>query len=102
LGAAREAGRAAALLCDIEATPYKQVVPVPGMADLTPREMEVLRLIAAGKGNQEIAAILVLSVRTVERHISNIYGKIGASGAVARATATAYALHHGLTQPYKV
>lgn len=64
--------------------------------------MDILGLIAAGKSNQEIAATLVLSVRTVERHISNIYGKIGASGAVARATATAYALHHGLTQPPKM
>jgi DNA-binding NarL/FixJ family response regulator len=102
LGAVPEADRAAALLRDIEAIPYKQIALTPRMADLTPREIEVLRLIAAGKSNQEIAAILVLSVRTVERHISNIYAKIGASGAVARATATAYAFHHGLTQPHKM
>jgi DNA-binding NarL/FixJ family response regulator len=102
LGATREADRAVALLRDIEATPDEQIALAPNMADLTAREIEVLRLIAAGKSNQEIAAILVLSVRTVERHISNIYGKIGASGAVARATATAYALHHGLTQPHKM
>jgi ATP/maltotriose-dependent transcriptional regulator MalT len=101
LGAAPEADRAAALLGDIEATPDKQIALAPGLADLTPREIEVLRLIAAGKSNQEIATSLVLSVRTVERHISNIYAKIGASGAVARATATAYALHRGLTQPHK-
>ena len=98
LGAAREAERAAALLRDIETAPHEQIALAPGMADLTPREIEILRLIAAGKSNQEIAAVLVLSVRTVERHISNIYSKIGASGAVARATATAYALHHGLIQ----
>jgi DNA-binding NarL/FixJ family response regulator len=101
LGAAPEADRAAALLRDIEATPDEQIALAPDVTDLTPREIEVLRLIATGKSNQEIAAILVLSVRTVERHISNIYGKIGASGAVARATATAYALHHGLTQAHK-
>jgi predicted ATPase/DNA-binding NarL/FixJ family response regulator len=65
--------------------------------DLTEREVEVLRLIAAGKSNQEISAELVLSLRTVERHISNIYVKIGASGRIARATATAYALRQGLT-----
>ncbi len=53
----------------------------------------------AGKSNHEIARELVLSIRTVERHISNIYDKIGVSGTVARATATAYALSHGLTQP---
>jgi ATP/maltotriose-dependent transcriptional regulator MalT len=101
LGAAWEADRAAALLRDIEATPYGQITRAPGVANLTPREIEILRLIAAGKSNQEIAAILVLSVRTVERHISNIYAKIGASGAVARATATAYALHYALPQPQK-
>jgi predicted ATPase/DNA-binding NarL/FixJ family response regulator len=62
--------------------------------DLTAREVEVLRLIAMGKSNQEIASDLVLSRRTAERHISNIYQKIGATGKVARATATAYALRH--------
>jgi DNA-binding NarL/FixJ family response regulator len=100
LGAAREAARAVTLLRDIEATPDEQIALDDSMADLTPREMEVLRLIAAGKSNQQIAAILMLSVRTVERHSSNIYAKIGAAGAVARATATAYALRHGLTQPH--
>jgi predicted ATPase/ATP/maltotriose-dependent transcriptional regulator MalT len=65
--------------------------------NLTRREVEVLRLIAVGKSNQEIGQELVLSPRTVERHISNLYQKIGATGKVARATATAYALQHGLT-----
>ncbi len=63
---------------------------------LTYREIDVLRLIAAGEDNQSIAALLVLSVRTVERHISNIYAKIGAEGAASRAMATAYALRHEL------
>lgn len=98
LGTARETGRVAALLYDIEATPHEQLAQSSTMVDLTSREVDVLRLIAAGKSNQEIAAALVLSVRTVERHISNIYAKIGASGAVARATATAYALQHGLSR----
>ena len=62
-------------------------------AGLTPREVEVLRLIAAGRSNREIAAALSLSVRTVERHITNLYGKIGARG---KADATAYALRHHL------
>jgi ATP/maltotriose-dependent transcriptional regulator MalT len=65
--------------------------------DLTERELEVLRLIADGKSNQEISRELVLSLRTVEKHISNIYVKIGATGRVARATAATYALRHGLT-----
>jgi pimeloyl-ACP methyl ester carboxylesterase/DNA-binding CsgD family transcriptional regulator len=60
---------------------------------LTGRELEVLRLLAGGRTNKEIADELVLSVRTVERHIGNIYGKISARG---RADATAYALTRGL------
>lgn len=67
--------------------------------DLTPREAEVLRLIATGKSNQEIAAELVLSVRTVERHISTIYEKLAVSGRAARASAVAYALRHGFPPP---
>jgi predicted ATPase/DNA-binding CsgD family transcriptional regulator len=63
---------------------------------LTPREVEVLCLVAAGKSNLEIAAELGLSVRTIERHISTVYEKIGAYGKVARATATAYAFRRGL------
>jgi DNA-binding CsgD family transcriptional regulator len=59
---------------------------------LSPREVEILRLIAAGHSNQEIATGLVLSVRTVERHISNLYVKIGAR---RKADATAYALRNG-------
>lgn len=60
---------------------------------LTPREAEVLRLVAAGKSNQAIADELVISIYTVARHIVNIYAKIGARG---RADATSYALRHGL------
>ena len=71
--------------------------PVPrrqlDVAGLTAREAEVLRLVANGQSNNEIAAELVLSVRTVERHITNLYGKIDARG---KADATAYAIHHGL------
>ena len=61
---------------------------------LSPREVEVLRLISRGKSNREIATELVLSVRTVERHITNLYGKINGR---SRAEATAYALTHGIT-----
>jgi ATP/maltotriose-dependent transcriptional regulator MalT len=61
---------------------------------LTARETEVLRLVADGCTNTHIANELVLSVRTVERHIANIYAKIGARG---RADATAYALRHGVS-----
>ena len=60
---------------------------------LTARELEVLRLVAAGKTNKAIAAELVLSERTVDRHVSNIFAKLGVS---SRAAATAYAYEHGL------
>ena len=60
---------------------------------LTDREVQVLRLVAGGLTNSEVAAAVVLSIRTVERHIGNIYAKIGARG---RADATVYALTQGL------
>jgi DNA-binding NarL/FixJ family response regulator len=53
-------------------------------------------MVAQGRSNDEIAAELVLSVRTVESHVASIYSKIGASGRAARAAATAYALANGL------
>ena len=61
---------------------------------LTDREVEVLRLVAQGKSNAQIAGALVLSVRTVERHISNIYAKADVR---TKAQATAYALRHNLS-----
>jgi pimeloyl-ACP methyl ester carboxylesterase/DNA-binding CsgD family transcriptional regulator len=61
---------------------------------LTAREMEVLRLVASGGSSRDIAEALVLSVRTVERHITNIYSKTGAR---TRAQATAYALARRVT-----
>ena len=63
---------------------------------MTPREVEVLRLVASGKSNSEIAESLVVSIRTAERHLANIYAKLGTGGPVARAVATAYAHTHGL------
>jgi len=65
----------------------------PESARLSPREAEVLRLIARGRSNLQIAEDLVLSVRTVERHITNLYTKIGAHG---KADATAFALRNNL------
>lgn len=61
---------------------------------LTGREIEVLRLIAAGRSNQEIADELSISVRTVERHVTNIYNKTGLGN---RAEATAYAYRQHFT-----
>lgn len=63
---------------------------------LTPRELEVLRLIAAGMTNPQIAALLVVSTKTVMHHSVNIYRKIQVRG---RAGATAYAIRTGLAGP---
>jgi DNA-binding NarL/FixJ family response regulator len=60
---------------------------------LTPRECEVLRLVATGKRNREIAELLVISEHTVSRHLQNIFLKLDLS---SRAAATAYAYEQGL------
>jgi DNA-binding NarL/FixJ family response regulator len=60
---------------------------------LTRREIDVLRLLAGGLSNTQISNELVLSIRTVARHITNIYAKIGAQN---RSEATAYAIRHDL------
>jgi pimeloyl-ACP methyl ester carboxylesterase/DNA-binding CsgD family transcriptional regulator len=57
--------------------------------DLSPREEQILELVAEGRSNEEIADALVLSVRTVERHLSNSYAKLRVSGKAARAAAAA-------------
>jgi DNA-binding CsgD family transcriptional regulator/tetratricopeptide (TPR) repeat protein len=79
-----------------EAAPTPPVA-APALPDgLTPREVEVLRLLAAGQSNRAIADALRLSVHTVERHIANLYAKIGAH---SRAEATVFALRRGLAPP---
>ncbi len=82
LGAKTEAGRTAEQLSERQS-----------VAGLTAREIEVLRLVAAGKSNREIAAELYLSVKTVARHLSNIFCKIDVS---SRSAATAFAYEHGV------
>jgi DNA-binding NarL/FixJ family response regulator len=62
-------------------------------AGLTDREVEVLRLIASGQANKEIAAHLHLSAQTVSRHLTNIFNKIGVT---SRAAATAFAFESDL------
>lgn len=96
LGARPHLNRATAFLRQMESVTAGKNGRTPQPANLTPREIEVLRLLAHGRSNQEISRELVLSVRTVERHISNIYGKIGADGPAARAAATAFAIQHML------
>jgi DNA-binding CsgD family transcriptional regulator len=68
--------------------------PRPGYpGGLSPREAEVLRLIAVGKSNQQIAEALVISHNTVIRHVSNIFAKTGVAN---RTEAATYASRHGL------
>lgn len=64
-----------------------------GAGPLTARETEVVRLVAAGLSNRDIAAELFISEKTVARHLSNIFTKLGLT---SRAAATAYAYRHGL------
>jgi DNA-binding CsgD family transcriptional regulator len=69
----------------------------PAMIEaLSPRELDVLRLAAEGRTNGEIAIDLGLSPRTVERHLSNAYAKIGVTGKAARAAAVAEVMRRGL------
>ena len=60
---------------------------------LSSREIEVLRLLAMGKSNAQIAEALVISPNTVNRHVSNIYTKTGAAN---RAEAASYATRSGI------
>ncbi|MCL4871712.1 MAG: helix-turn-helix transcriptional regulator [Anaerolineae bacterium] len=96
LGAEAYQARAAAFLHQPD--PPTPTIPPPDTPPLTPRELEILSLLAAGLSNQVISHNLVLSVRTVERHISNIYSKLDLTGPAARAAATAYALQHHLVK----
>jgi DNA-binding NarL/FixJ family response regulator len=66
------------------------------LAALTPRELDVLRLIAAGRSNTEIAADLVLSQATVKTHVGRIFSKVGARD---RAQAVVYAYECGVVSP---
>ena len=64
-------------------------------ADLTDRQVEVLRLVAGGLSNRQIAERLVISTRTAEHHVQDVYAKIGAS---TRAAAALFAMAHGLIE----
>jgi DNA-binding NarL/FixJ family response regulator len=84
LGARADARRAATLIATGSDRP----------AGLTAREAEVLRLIAAGRSNRDIATRLVISEHTVARHVQNIFTKLEVS---SRAAATAFAIKHQLS-----
>jgi DNA-binding NarL/FixJ family response regulator len=73
--------------------PEPETVIAPGLAHLTPRQIEVLRLVARGMTNNEIADTLFLSRRTVHAHLRSIFHKLGVGH---RSAATRYAIQHGL------
>jgi ATP/maltotriose-dependent transcriptional regulator MalT len=81
------------VLRGIETKTRKQTGETPGLAGLTQRELEVLRLVAQGMSNQDIAARLVLSKHTVHRHVSSILTKLELP---SRAAAAVYAAQHDL------
>jgi DNA-binding CsgD family transcriptional regulator/tetratricopeptide (TPR) repeat protein len=89
LGAAPTLARAEALAARLSDRPPGEHYP----AGLTEREVEVLRLLPRGLSNAEIAAELFVSPRTVQTHLTNLYGKLGVGG---RAEAVAFAMAHGL------
>ncbi|MGH3521005.1 MAG: LuxR C-terminal-related transcriptional regulator [Haloechinothrix sp.] len=89
--ATRERESAARVFTELGAGAQLTAQPRPG--GLSAREVEVLTLVAAGMSNRDIAADLVLSEKTVARHLSNIFTKLGVS---SRTAAAAYAFDHGL------
>ena len=70
-----------------------QGVRRPRPADLTARQVEVLRLVARGLSSRHVADRLVISTRTAEHHVQDVYTKIGVS---TRAGAALFAMEHGL------
>jgi LuxR family maltose regulon positive regulatory protein len=89
LGAAREVARAEEML----KRPAKPARPDRTRDALTPRQVEILRLVAQGMSNPDIAARLELSDHTVKRHVANLLTRLGLS---SRAAAAAYAARQGL------
>jgi DNA-binding NarL/FixJ family response regulator len=84
------------LILEFAARPTRASGPPSGLADLTPRELEVLRLVARGRSNAEIADDLVVSGTTVKSHVARILMKLGLRD---RVQAVVLAYESGLIQP---
>jgi len=82
-------------MASLPATPVESVKP-SYVDTLTSREIQVLRQVANGATNKEIAADLGVAVSTIERHLVNLYAKLGARG---RAEAIAFAVRNGVGRP---
>jgi len=101
IGNAQRLGEAEAALAEVAGEPVAEAgAAAPGSAprpgNLTPRQADVLRLLAAGRSNKQIAAELYLSPATVERHLATIYRNLGLAG---RVEAARFAIEHGLADP---
>jgi LuxR family maltose regulon positive regulatory protein len=106
--ASREAGAALARLLELGAVDGAERArrilaacgraPAPGLPDITPREADVLRLLAEGLTNRQIAERLVLSEHTVHRHVTNILRKLGLP---SRTAAAAHAVRAGLAETHR-
>src|SRR6185295_15402633 len=77
----------------VHAEPDVRRLDVDRAGGLTAREVEILRLIAAGSTNREVAASAFISEKTVSRHLANIFAKIGVT---SRTAAAAWARDHGV------
>ena len=84
---------AAPALAEVRALASSGNAPPRTVGGLTARELEVLRLVATGASNRVIADALVISDKTVARHVANMFTKLDVS---SRAAATAFAYEHGL------
>jgi predicted ATPase/DNA-binding CsgD family transcriptional regulator len=101
MGAKRDLEQAETVLVTIQERRVSASRARPRRSDgLTAREAEIVGLIGEGTSNAEISTRLVLSVRTVERHIENIYSKLGVQGRTARAAVAGYAVRNGITTPH--
>ena len=81
-----------------EASPEPSVALEPAAHELTPRELEILRLVAEGHSNSQLARMLWVTEQTVKFHLSNIYRKLGVAN---RTEASRWAQLHGLLQPHR-
>ena len=79
----------------LEAAGHQRAARRHRPAGLTERQVEVLRLVAAGRTNRQIAEVLTLSPRTAEHHVQDVYARIGVS---TRAGAAMFAMEHGLLE----
>jgi DNA-binding NarL/FixJ family response regulator len=92
-GEAQISGIAAAKILAAFADPEREAAPMPARAPLTPRETEILGLVAGGATNKEIASALNLSPSTIKNHLQNILAKLHLEN---RVQAAAYAVREGL------